>query len=247
MSESHFRNTDEILFDNEAKTYDLIESMFPIMKELYVLASQQLAQHVQVGTPRSVLDIGAGTGQNALPLLQKNPDIHLTLVDINAAMLDQAKDALQEYKTRTTFIVADALDYVKNTGDRFSTVTSAYTIHNWPPEDRRRFFDLLPTCLLPNALFIGVDKYTAPDEYQHQTDLGWKLEMFKEFDKIGRCDLRKEWETHYLADDKIRFSEYEQTNLLHEAGFSNVTWNARRRLDALVVATSFNRNTGDVK
>ena len=54
MSESHFRNTDEILFDNEAKTYDLIESMFPIMKELYVLASQQLAQHVQVGMPGQV-------------------------------------------------------------------------------------------------------------------------------------------------------------------------------------------------
>jgi methylase of polypeptide subunit release factors len=50
-----------------------------------------LLQHIQVGSAKSLLDLGAGDGSYALAILEKNPGLRITVFDrpamIKAAMI----------------------------------------------------------------------------------------------------------------------------------------------------------------
>mgnify|MGYP001024583857 CR=1 FL=1 len=86
----------------------------------------------QVGP--DVLEIGGGSGAMASELLKREPDVHLTLTDLDPAMVAAARRRLSAFGGRATAVEGDAtaLDFPD---DSFDTVCSWLMLHHtirWP-------------------------------------------------------------------------------------------------------------------
>lgn len=81
----------------------------------------------------NVLDLGAGTGALSLELLNRFPNINLTCIDFSEAMLSHAKEKLNKYKPKVTFVQADLTipGWSKNLA-RFDAVVSSFLTHTIP-------------------------------------------------------------------------------------------------------------------
>lgn len=224
----------DVLFSRYADDYWHIAEIFGL-EAIYEGLAQDIFRTLPADAEKPrILDIGAGAGQNALPLLQANAHVHITLVDLSAEMMSHARHILQAYADRITLVTADINDYLLAATEPFTAVTSAFAIHNMQPTDRKRLFESLPRVLKPNAVFVAFDKYAVADEVQHQKDLRSTTNKFAQFTERGRPDLEQAWREHYVVDDAIRFTEAEQTQLLHLAGFKKVKWMKRVGLEATV-------------
>lgn len=101
-----------------------------------------------------VLEIGGGSGAMAFELLKREPDIRLTLTDLDPAMVGAAGSRLAPFGDRATAVEADAtaLDFPD---DSFDTVCTWLMLHHtihWPEvlaEIRR--------VLRPGGSLVGYD------------------------------------------------------------------------------------------
>lgn len=86
----------------------------------------ELSKHLNRREDLKVLDLAAGTGYNSLALRNLYPAADLTLVDISAGMLSEARKNLQE---NAAFVTADMLDYLRGCPDNvFDAVLCGWAI-----------------------------------------------------------------------------------------------------------------------
>lgn len=79
-------------FDNEVERFSNLETGQSATMDA-PLVLDLIAQAAKAVTPRaqSILDIGCGAGNYTLRLLREQPDMHCTLVDLSAPMLERAR------------------------------------------------------------------------------------------------------------------------------------------------------------
>ena len=100
-------------------------------------AQPEFVQLVASGRIASrVLDIGCGTGDNALYFATHRLDV--VGVDGSPEAIRQARDKAQKRGVRITFDVADVLDLGERLGT-FDTVTDSGVFHVFDDEDRPRY------------------------------------------------------------------------------------------------------------
>jgi SAM-dependent methyltransferase len=124
----------------------------------------------------SVLDVGCGTGVEALRLLDAFPSIHLIGLDFCQPMLEQlerkliAKYGTTEWRRRCTLSLVDILDerlraetvlaVVPRVRGELQAIVTAFALHHYTAEDKLRayrlFFDLLP----PGGLLVQGDLFS---------------------------------------------------------------------------------------
>ena len=75
----------------------------------------------------TVLDVGCGTGDNAIYLVSRG--FNVTGVDVSAKAIDIAKQKARKVKVDVTFITLDALN-IKNLGKKFDTIIDFGLFHN---------------------------------------------------------------------------------------------------------------------
>jgi len=63
------------------------------------------------GSPKTVLDVGTGTGAVALCLMARIPEINMTVIDISPEMLSAAKQNFELNDKKANFINADILSW----------------------------------------------------------------------------------------------------------------------------------------
>lgn len=99
-----------------------------------------------------VLDVGCGTGENALYLAQRG---HAVLgLDFVPAAIDRARAKAGERQSTAEFQVADALELSK-LGQRFDTIIDCGLFHTFSDEERPVFVRGLHEALVPGGrLFI---------------------------------------------------------------------------------------------
>ena len=80
----------------------------------------------------AALDIGAGYGFVSEEVLRAFPNVHLTLQDFSALMLERARRHLADAAGRTSFVLCDLTDpgWVNQVGGPFDLIVSAIAIHN---------------------------------------------------------------------------------------------------------------------
>lgn len=137
-------------FDRKSDGYDDVHAAFMDSK-------RTLTDALPDGTA-SVLDLGAGTGLELIPLVQRFPDIRITAADISEDMLDQLR--ARPFADRITFLSGDFFETAFGTG--YDAMISTSALHHFTPEDKVRLYRKVYDALRPGGLFLNADK-TAPD------------------------------------------------------------------------------------
>ena len=100
------------------------------------------------GFKGNVLDLGCGTGENALFLASKK--LHVLGVDRVSAAIDSARAKAKARKSKATFEVGDALD-LPALGRKFDTVLDSGCFHVFSDADRARYLASLAAVVPPRG------------------------------------------------------------------------------------------------
>ncbi len=111
--------------------------------------------------PNEILDFGAGTGQDAIPLLEMGCP-HLTVLDADEEALDiLVKNVPQEFKQRITCINTPLKDYLPV--KLFDFINSSFSWPYRPPEEFPFFWDKTVNLLSSKGLIAG-HFFSQPDK-----------------------------------------------------------------------------------
>jgi cyclopropane fatty-acyl-phospholipid synthase-like methyltransferase len=152
----------------------------------------------------SVLDVGCGTGENALFLAERGHRV--TGIDFLEKPIAEAKTKAQARGLQATFLVMDAL-HLDDIPEVFDSVIDCGLFHVFSDEDRQRYVQGLASVVKPGGSLIVLcfsDKEPPGDGPRRvsQQDLkdvfveGWQIESIQE----ARFEVRPDLED-------IQFSE----------------------------------------
>jgi len=115
-------------------------------------AQREIAALEEVGgIAGDVLDVGCGTGENALHLASRG---HVVWgVDAAPRAIDLARRKAQERRIDATFLVQDVLSLCE-LGRTFDTVVDSGLFHTLPDSDRPRFVRSLADVLKADGIYI---------------------------------------------------------------------------------------------
>lgn len=113
------------------------------------------------GTKR-VLDLGAGTGLELIPLFERFPDARVTVVDVAEEMLEQLKT--RPFADKLEIICGDF--FFTDFGEGFDAMISTSALHHFTEEDKTRLFAKVLDSLRPGGMLVNSDKCVRTQEEQ---------------------------------------------------------------------------------
>jgi SAM-dependent methyltransferase len=119
-------------FFEDAETYDRLYSDFPRWKYLVSVALNRIPVSLRA---TSVIDVGSGSGNSVLPLLEILPEAHIFAVDISAPLLALLKTRVEStgHASRCTLIAADLGIWTPPPGTADLVVGGAVLHHLFDP------------------------------------------------------------------------------------------------------------------
>jgi len=201
----------------EMKYYDydeLIQKLIPKYTEMHNLVVQLF--DFPTDKKMSILDLGVGTGQTALSLLQKFPNATLDGIDISPKMIEQAKIRLKNFLDRITFSEKDIKNLkISKLYDACVAVLSIHHLNeNQKPKLFRKIFDNLKVdgiFLIGDIIKFDSEKVTKEKEEE------WRNFLIKNLgEKEGQY-----WFENYQEED-LPSSVSNQLEWLKQAGFKEV-------------------------
>lgn len=140
-----------------------------------------------------VLDVGCGTGDNALFLAERG--FGITGVDSAPSALNTARAKASARGVSASFVLVDALELAR-LAERFETAIDSGLLHVFSDEDRERFIAGLHAVLVPGGyyhLLCFSEHATLPgprrltqDEIRASFERGWAVEAIE----AARFDIR---------------------------------------------------------
>ncbi len=183
-------------FDRKTEGYDDVHL---VLMEDKIAITTALPDHIS-----TVLDLGAGTGLELIPLFEKFPDARVTAVDVSGSMLDVLKT--RPFADRVTCIAGSF--YEVPLGENYDAVISSAALHHFDPENKRMLYRLIFAALKPGGVYINSDRFYENIEEQE-------------------IDLRD------YAEDPNRWPHMDtplamsvERELLESVGFTDVTFQA---------------------
>jgi tRNA (cmo5U34)-methyltransferase len=202
-------------FEKEYKEYDqLIRKLIPKYGEMHQLVVDLL--NFPKETRLKILDLGIGTGQTALKILQKFPKANIEGIDISGNMIKQAKLRLKNHLDRVRFIEKDI--YKSNFTKKYDAVVSVLCIHHLNSKQKQDFFDMIFKTLNKNGIFIIADivKFDSEEETKDK-EKEWKDFLIS---NLGEKDGNF-WFQNYKEED-LPDSTNNQMKWLENSGFKEV-------------------------
>jgi tRNA (cmo5U34)-methyltransferase len=211
-------------YDAQAQAYDdFIRKLVPDYSLFHDLMVKFLPK------PTTVLDIGCGTGNTSMSLMENNPSLHLTCLDTSSKMLEIAKEKLGD---QHHFIEASIEDY--ETADTFDAVLSVMVMHNIQMQhDRLKVYKKISRILNGGGVYLTVDIFKGENSRLHNT----YMDLWREFMLGGlpENEVDEKWlKLHKEKDKPLKLTE--QIQLLKEAGFSTVDVVHKRLQFAMIIA-----------
>ena len=207
-------------FDAETDRYTNLETG-QVSAVDSLLAMNLVAEAAAVTTPHAthLLEVGCGGGNYTLKLLERMPNLNVTLVDLSEAMLDLAFPRVRPKTTGTVeTIQSDVRDVEVGLG-RFDIVLASAVLHHLRTDDEwRTVFQKLHDALKPRGSFWIFDIVESPlPEIQA---IHWR--RYGEYlTAAGGEALREELYERIIVEDTPRSVPF-QLDLLRTVGFSEV-------------------------
>jgi tRNA threonylcarbamoyl adenosine modification protein (Sua5/YciO/YrdC/YwlC family) len=150
-------------FHFDPSTYaDMIREDIPVYDRL----QDELAA-VSGSGARRILDLGTGTGETALRLLDRHADASLVGIDVSPEMLAAAAGRLP--RTRVELCVAGLEDALPE--GPFDLVASALCVHHLRGPEKRELFGRIFAALGPGGRFVLADVVVTSDPADARTSL----------------------------------------------------------------------------
>lgn len=126
----------------------------------------------------AVLDLGSGTGAEALRVLAAFPNAQLIAVDLSPPMHEalkrniEARFTKEDFQRRCTLIEGDAfgeeceverlLACLSKNGDSksFDAVITGYMLHHYTADEKQRLYHRIHQLLRPGGIFVNADNFT---------------------------------------------------------------------------------------
>jgi tRNA (cmo5U34)-methyltransferase len=186
---------------------------------------------------RCVLELGSGTGNLSLRLVESFPRAELTFVDGSAEMISVVRSRVEESAlqstSRITYVESRFEDLDFPAGS-FDLVVSSISLHH--VDDKGRLYARVRSFLKPGGRFCFADQIRGEPESNHK--LNW--ERWLEFCRApGNCTPE---EIDSLLQHAAAHDHYttltEHTALLGKAGFSEIDCVWRNWMWGIVTATA---------
>lgn len=136
-------------FDRKADGYDEVH--------LTMMDSKTAITDVLSENDRRILDLGAGTGLELIPLFERYPSAEVTAVDISSEML--AGLARRPFAKSVRIVCADY--FAADFGRDYDAVISSASLHHFDEAAKARLYAKLYACLKPGGRFINSDRFAA--------------------------------------------------------------------------------------
>ncbi len=235
-------NYDALFSGVIGQEYEMLKLICPLMTEMSRMVGEAVRDFPRMQDNLNVVELGGGTGITTLALLTAGDGLHITSIDNEPTMQDQAKQNLKawEEEGRLTFNGQDALSALQAMPPAsVDMVASAYTLHNFLDSYRQ---DVIRECyrvLKPGGQFINGDRYAFDDISRHTRVIQEEVAgYFKVLTGINRLDLLEHWIVHLFSDESENHVMRQSNAIrqLHEAGFSDISISDRLAVNALVKA-----------
>ncbi len=215
-------------FDQISKVYDENRRKFiPCFDDYYLTTARFLSS--SISSPRTILDLGAGTGLLSKFLHDEFPDAKFLLVDVSEKMLEVAKKRFEGIPN----LEFSVLDYTRNLPARkFDLVASALSIHHLEEDEKESLYRNVFQNLEAGGTFVNIDQFNADSAEMNAL---YESYWVKSIRASGLSELEFErWQARRALD---RENTVEKTKaLLLGAGFRVVECTYKFMKFAVVVA-----------
>lgn len=147
------------VFANTADFDTGIRQLLPRYDEMLLVITRCLSS-----TSRRILELGCGTGELSLRILNRCPDAQVVAIDYSPRMLQyaQAKVTAAGYQQRWTGVEADFGDWANhpeelNIGREFDACVSSLAIHHLQDEMKFKLFQRIRNSLCQGGCFWNAD------------------------------------------------------------------------------------------
>ncbi len=140
-------------FSNVSKKYDSQrEYLIPCFNDFYTACLPLVKSLTHA---KKVLDIGAGTGLFTQFIYDVNPNLHFTLTDLSAEMLDIARE---RFDGETNFEYLE-LDFSKDAlPGKYDIIISGLAVHYLEDTEKVKLYKNIYLALNDGGLFINADR-----------------------------------------------------------------------------------------
>jgi len=197
--------------------YDFLNRLFSLRRD--VAWRRTAAERGWFEKTNRYLDIATGTGDLAVAMARRHPEIFVTAVDFVREMLAGAREKIggKSLDSRITLVQADAMA-LPFPGESFDSAGIAFGIRNMP--DRPGALREVGRVLVPGGRILILEMH-FPSRKPFRDFYGFYLGRV--LPRIARSFSRNPEAYHYLADSIMHFPTPARfVRTLEEAGFSRV-------------------------
>ena len=168
-----------------------------------------------INTPKSIVDLGAGTGSLSYHWYKYFPNAKYMLIDIADDMLDVAKRRFQGIDTFSY----EVSDYKSTLPDiSFDTVISALSIHHLEDNEKENLFSKIYEALPQGGVFVNYDQFCAGEnELNKWYDSYWEQQLYNS--GLTKTDIEL-WHERRKLDREC--SVEQEMDMLKRSGFETV-------------------------
>jgi tRNA (cmo5U34)-methyltransferase len=118
-------------FDNDVERFSSLEIGQTTTVDA-VLAMDLITQAAAISSPRAshILDVGCGAGNYTLKLLERLPDVDITLVDLSKPMLERAHERIRQVSSGEINLIQGDIREIHIDDDSYDIVLAAAVLHH---------------------------------------------------------------------------------------------------------------------
>jgi tRNA (cmo5U34)-methyltransferase len=214
MNHTRLQNNFSDTLTNEYELFSLVCPHHDAMQKSMV---QEIVVYTQINSLKKpiFLDLGCGYGFSSILLAKELPDATYILNDIDEPLLTTALQNLSHVSTQSC--LGDFETITKNIADSsIDVVYTAWVIHNFPKEKRKRVIAEIYRILKPGGMFINLDKIGNAGEQRTRALAQTLIDFTPCFTKFNKPQIYLDWIAHYFQDEQpeLLLSDIEYNELL---------------------------------
>jgi tRNA (cmo5U34)-methyltransferase len=230
---------EELRFSGKLGTeYELFTKAYPH----YLEFQKTIANSIKKGNQEifKALEVGTGPGETTEVFATIFPKANIICVDNEKVMLEQAKENLEKFGKRISFVMSDALTSLKSIeSNSLDVFFSGFTLHNFDQKYRKEFLKEIFRVLKKGGFFVNGDKYALDDLHERHKAFNWSIQRYLDvYPKNGRDDLCYDWIVHMGEDENPNKIMVESKSIkeMKDIGFRNLEITYRKYMEAVLFA-----------